>query len=146
MSSLSKDEEAAALAWLRTIASDIAPMDHGMKMARIIETMLARPVLPVRLTSEDAQAIGYELATKYGVNISPAELEATFLAMRRRFTKPKTKEVEVWRVEWASKSGIPFVDQFHGERAEQAARRRAMEEPGECVRVIGPHKQEVPDG
>lgn len=59
-------------------------------------------------------------------------------------TLPRWKEVEVWRVEWASAAFIPCVEQF---LTEEEARRSAHERASlgrTCITVTGPHKQRVP--
>lgn len=59
-------------------------------------------------------------------------------------TLPRWKEVEVWRVEWASAAFIPCIEQFVTEgQAKRAAHERASL-GRKCVTVTGPHKQRVP--
>lgn len=67
-------------------------------------------------------------------------------------TLPKTKMVEVWRLEYAHR-GIPCAEVYQakhhadGRAAELKANRDGSREvPAfSCIRVTGPHQQEVPD-
>ena len=59
-------------------------------------------------------------------------------------TLPKTKMVEVWRTEYAE-GGKPYAGQFHTkEDADHYARTLARWPKIACIRVTGPHMQEVP--
>jgi hypothetical protein len=59
-------------------------------------------------------------------------------------TLPKTKMVEVWHVEWAL-SGLPMLHlHYSKEQAEEAAAYLAREPHRTCIRVTGPHQQEIP--
>lgn len=58
-------------------------------------------------------------------------------------TLPRTKEVEVWHVEFTC-DGLPDVEVYSTrERADKEAR-DLTDEIFECVRVTGPHKHVVP--
>lgn len=59
-------------------------------------------------------------------------------------TLPKTKMVEVWRVEWAGFTGLPQIEQFDSKT--EADRYACMKSQmgRRCIRVTGPHQQEVP--
>lgn len=60
-------------------------------------------------------------------------------------TLPKTKMVQTWHVEWAA-ANIPRIDDpyLSREMAERGAEKRRTHGPGKCIRVTGPHQQEVP--
>ncbi len=65
-----------------------------------------------------------------------------YRALYAHLSKPKTKEVEVWRVEWADGDNQPRVSQFP---CKGGADDWASRLPSEaCGRVTGPHKQTVP--
>lgn len=67
------------------------------------------------------------------------------LADAAESTLPKTKMVEVWRVEWAGAgNSIPMIEQFGAllEAEDFANGRRVAGR--KCIRVTGPHQQEVP--
>jgi len=59
-------------------------------------------------------------------------------------TLPKTKTVEVWHVEWALGSH-PMIHLYLSEAdARKNATLLAQEQHRTCIRVTGPHQQEVP--
>lgn len=59
-------------------------------------------------------------------------------------TLSKTKMVEVWRVEWATETGIVHAQHFTMEGNAQSHARSLRKNGMECIRVTGPHQQEVP--
>lgn len=63
-------------------------------------------------------------------------------------TLPKTKMVEVWHVEYALHSRCPAIYLFNEkETADKQAvfmQKHAAEHGWHCIRVTGPHMQEVP--
>lgn len=63
-------------------------------------------------------------------------------------TLPKTKMVEVWHVEYALHSRCPAIYLFTSkEQAKKQAefmQENGMKEGWRCIRVTGPHLQEVP--
>ncbi len=82
------------------------------------------------------------------VELGPSDWEALALVITAAAsTLPRTKMVEVWRVEFAGAAmGLPYIEQDRTrEEAEQQARKRRSE-GATCVKVTGPHMQEVPDG
>lgn len=75
---------------------------------------------------------------------APQFYELLAAARAHLATLPRWKEVEVWRVEWASAAFIPCVEQF---LTEEEARRSADARASlgrTCITVTGPHKQRVP--
>ena len=59
-------------------------------------------------------------------------------------TLPRTKTVEVWHVEWALGSH-PMIHLYLSEAdARKNATLLAQEQHRTCIRVTGPHQQEVP--
>lgn len=72
----------------------------------------------------------------------PSAESMRLLARAAESTLPKTKMVEVWRVESAHE-GCPCLSQYTNE---QDARGWERSPPScyACIRVTGPHMQEVP--
>lgn len=71
------------------------------------------------------------------------------LADAAESTLPKTKMVEVWHVEFAQPHGTEWLALLHTFRDEATAKRRAATwaddyKGARCIRVTGPHQQEVP--
>lgn len=70
---------------------------------------------------------------------------AVYRALYAHLAKPKTKEVEVWHIEFAGAAmGNPYIElaESADEAERQAAKRRY--EGATCIRVTGPHKQTIP--
>ncbi len=81
-----------------------------------------------------------------------------YRALHAHLSKPATKEVDIWRVEYAFQaapnSHSPLTwragsSSYEGQYAKPSAQSRAAEMEAEperfaCVRVTGPHKQKVP--
>lgn len=69
------------------------------------------------------------------------------LAAARR-TLPETKMVEVWRVEycaqWPSEWHAETANRYTREKAEKFADELRSNPARTCIRVTGPHQQEVP--
>jgi hypothetical protein len=62
-------------------------------------------------------------------------------------TLPKTKMVEVWRVEWAYAAHVGWAVEARHFPTEAEARTAASHRAGNgcrCIRVTGPHMQEIP--
>lgn len=66
------------------------------------------------------------------------------LADAAESTLPKTKMVDVWRVEWATSTGIVFAQHFTMENNAHIHARNLREDGMDCIRVTGPHMQEIP--
>jgi hypothetical protein len=87
------------------------------------------------------EAIGW-----YGNVVNKSEEMITLLAAAAAYlaTLPKTKMVEVWRVEF-SRAGMAFCCQFDDlDTAEVNAESFRHQPHLSCIRVTGPHQQEVP--
>lgn len=69
-------------------------------------------------------------------------------AEAHRETLPKTKMVEVWRCEWVISWGGPdrlqLGCQSYWSRAEAEREAERLGPGAKCIRVTGPHQQEVP--
>jgi|GEM_PF-3609656 len=85
-----------------------------------------------------------------GVFLNIREDLAKALADAAESTLPKTKMVEVWRVEYAQTkingpAFYPFSASFHVEaEAQDYAKVLSKWDDTACIRVTGPHQQEVP--
>jgi hypothetical protein len=128
----------------------------GRESAIKLREMLARPVLPEEPSRVLLAKIrDARFLNTYGDNADIYTIERHILnEIHAHLTRPATREVEVWRVEWAEWNPIlnggeylANVKQFYGE---ESAREYAYElgkrayKPGHCVQVTGPHKQMVP--
>ena len=79
-----------------------------------------------------------------------ASLRAIFAAAEAHLsTLPRTRMVEVWRVEWAVKRGNgewrACADHFDTETRANAQALSFERDAFHCIRVTGPHTQEVPE-
>jgi hypothetical protein len=62
-------------------------------------------------------------------------------------TLPRTKEVEVWRIEYAAKDGDEWLTCCKTYKRRDLAYRAFQDHlcaRYQCVKVTGPHKQEIP--
>jgi hypothetical protein len=59
-------------------------------------------------------------------------------------TLPRTKEVEVWHVEYVLLPNLPAVNVYRTHREAQQLANGFKDPVAQCVRVTGPHKQQVP--
>lgn len=126
---------------------------HGMpgdvKLQRLEDeftAVLGRPALPDTLTDEMVEAI-------WGACVGTSHrkvAEQIVAALRSELTKPATKTVEVWRVEWAERSHAravwwPYSKTVWNEGdANNELNSLARNPLVSCIRITGPHKQEVP--
>ncbi len=96
---------------------------------------------------EALQHVHRVFANQGGCTVAVMADDLRILRDAAESTLPKTKMVEVWRVEFAGAAmGLPYIEQDRTrEEAEQQARKRRSE-GATCVKVTGPHMQEVPDG
>lgn len=122
--------------------------------AAAITSMLARPTLP-----EVAPAAAIAAMAKANDANDWASDEyrwrSIYQAVFNSVTKPETKTVEVWRVEWCAKDMggryVPIAAHYPSELAAQAQetlleriQRAAQPDGPACIKVTGPHQQEVP--
>lgn len=146
------DDQKDALAWLEGIAAAAAPWGpSAARHARALKLMLAEPRLPAEPTDEALSAM---LRTYNGAPDFQGwdrKWVAVFRALYAHLTKPKT--VEVWRVEYATKwteddgtvwrpAGQTFPEREDADR--EAVRLSGNPHYNRCIRVTGPHKQEIP--
>lgn len=59
-------------------------------------------------------------------------------------TLPKTRTVRVWRVMFAGKNGLPYIEQRLCEEDARELAQQRIDEGGSLVNITGPHQQEVP--
>lgn len=144
-------EEKAALEWLDDWGR--AYPSFAGNSARTIKAMLSRPTLPEEPTPE---AIAKILQATWGVRMEGSQnakdiAADVYRALYAHLTAPKTKEVEVWHVEYAFRSSEdawdparagPYLTQTEAE--EIAAIKRDSGGHCACIRVTGPHKQTIP--
>jgi hypothetical protein len=139
------EDERNVLKWLDDLAKDYP---HWVG---VLKTMLSRPVLPKDLTDEDLMVVKRAVHEAAGISeYGPPTAEQARLyraghrALVAHLTAPKTKEVEVWRVEFAGGNGLPYIDQRMGEETARELAHQRIREGASMVRVTGPHKQTVP--
>lgn len=60
-------------------------------------------------------------------------------------TLPKTKMVEVWRVEFVGSNGHPHANTYWTEADAKESLTWLRGHSVSCIRVTGPHQQEVPE-
>lgn len=120
-----------------------------------LATPLPGAMLPVQITEGIRKAIndGY---MGWTANAEPGRgfAEGVYNSLLAHLTKPKTKMVETWHVEYCDVSGEPVewhVDpRSTKEVAENVAAQLALDADENrkryyaCIRVTGPHQQEVP--
>lgn len=154
MTILEKDLEEAMI-WLRELAK--YKCDY-QKPAKTILALLADPRLPKEPSALAIDAmIGGPRCDRFG-ELLCSQWEDAYRALYdhltspNKKTKPKTKMVEVWRVEW-----VQYPDNwkpFSQSEGEGEASRLWAEERAEwlrkrphytCIRVTGPHQQEIPE-
>lgn len=133
------DEEREAMGWLESYAA--LDRTNVGRFAATLKAMLARPVMPEE-PSQEIVTLMFEAWRKNGMC-------AAYYALYAHLSAPKTKEVEVWRVEYAEASPDGYIPgcETHDSAAdaESAARNFRMSIPAyECVHVTGPHLQTVP--
>lgn len=137
-------KEARALDWLR--AECVAPPMLALSAEqqahlRTLKAMLAEPRIPA---PNDHPAID-AIASKAGLHRGYVDL---VLNAMREAPKPTTKVVQVWRVEYAAPAGdgsyTPQALTYPTERCAREQAQRVEGGIGRCIRVTGPHSQEVP--
>ena len=145
------DEQKEAAQWLLG-ASGIDAYSHSddAKHRATILAMLSEPRLPAE-PSADALAAMVKLLERSMYSGAPKAAYEVHRALHRHYTAPRTKTVEVWRVEFACKvdadaneAWLPVTRTFMNERS---ARDAAGDFSGRyaCIKVTGPHQQEIPD-
>lgn len=112
----------------------------------VLQKMLARPVMPEEPSEEMATALRVGWYSFPGGS-KGADWKAAYRALYAHLTAPKTTIIEVWRVEYcAGRAPMCEAAQSRSEAEARAERRRreADEMDWRCIRVTGPHWQEVP--
>jgi len=140
------DDERKATEWLDGVAatrsSSYAEQDNA-SYAATLKSMLARPVLPEE-HDNDAILVMFDAALKSSAGISNTSMIAAYRALYAHLSAPRTKEMEVWRVEYVSCDGYPKINTKDCKvlADDEADRLRVI--GCQCIRVTGPHKQQVP--
>lgn len=137
--------EKAVLEWLgrKLEAASAECSDHDFFNIKAIQRLLAEPRLPAEPTRETRDVLATAFRRALHGNSLCIGLDI-YRALYAHLTKPATKEVEVWRVEYATAQSGPHCLTF---TTEGDARRQAESMRGgiaHCIHVTGPHKQEVP--
>lgn len=122
----------------------IFPLDE----LRTLKAMLARPTLPEELNGAEIELLWDAWLRARGDKKD--HIMALHRALYAHLTKPKTKEVEFWRLEFAQRHftgawqaeqevwpNREFLDGRADEMREDTAKFA-------CIRITGPHKQQVP--
>lgn len=150
------DEQKAVMKWLDYAETCRVAYSVDHKNVTIIKAMLVEPRLPKEPTETMFRAF---LGGGGWVDCSTNReyFMRSWRALYAHLTKPATKTVEVWRVEFArmGSSGEWLPDStscghasgyFTRAQAEEEAAKLAQEPSEEyaCIRVTGPHKQDVP--
>ncbi|MFZ5783957.1 MAG: hypothetical protein ACOY4R_27480 [Pseudomonadota bacterium] len=113
------------------------------------ESALAGPVMPEEPSEATLRAMeccdGNGVQYEYSRDLARAMYRAT----RNHLLSPplRTKTIQVWRVEWATEVNKGWIPQSATEESEEAAETCAdhLRKHGlKCIRVTGPHDQEVP--
>src|SRR5690242_15631782 len=86
--------------------------------------------------------------------IAPINRDLVLILDAAKSTLPKTKEVEVWRVEYAVVNGArddpeawrlgTWTYRTEADARKEEEEARNMGSSYDCIRVTGPHKQTVP--
>lgn len=108
--------------------------------------MLSQPRLPEEPSAEIIGALRDTWAPDS--TISDGSLRLIYRALYAHLTKPDTKEVEVFRLEWARRCGDGWDAQCSQHSTREAAEEWAKSLSGvrhiACISVTGPHRQRVP--
>ena len=143
------DQERAALAWLEEAHTHSASNINAQWRA-ILKSMLAQPRLPEEphgaAIADAISHLGHGV-TDGDRNIAREAIRLYHNHLYRRLTRPKTKMVEVWRVEYSIKrSDGEWAAHSHNcdtwRHAEQSAEN--LRANAACIKVTGPHQQEIP--
>lgn len=149
-------DEKEALEWLegaiagRWDFGSVGTARWVTKHARTLKRLLAEPRMPEE-PSDEILTIMREAPLKSGDADDDCQPEwgkrimrASYRALRSHLTKPATKEVEVWHVEYAGSHGEPGINvkSCRVLADDEADRLRVV--GCSCIRVTGPHKQQVP--
>lgn len=140
---ITREDERAALEWLDLFT-------HGH--ADVIKAMLAEPRLPKEPSGAMIAAMLSGMDGWIDCATNRNYTRALYANLYAHLTKPATKIVQVWRVEWAERltgdrewrprSVGPFIEK---RMAEGCAGDLAESKLNACIRVTGPHDQEVPN-
>ena len=144
------DEQKEAMKWLR--AAMWPGLANDEKHRAVILAMLDEPRLP---RPEDVpQELYRDMALRWercGLTDDGDAARFAYRALYDHYTAPRTKTVEVWRVEYAERHHVtgdwlPCTETWP---TEDYIRRKEDDLRGRsdvaCVKVTGPHQQEVPD-
>ena len=140
------DEQKEAMKWLR--AAMWPGLANDEKHRAVILAMLDEPRLP-RPEDVPQEVIG----AMYGAFVecplgTHGKMRHAYRALYDHYTAPRTKTVEVWRVEYCNNAfGVWHPNARHFRSRSDADEWAAKNNDHwyACIRVTGPHQQEVPD-
>lgn len=133
------EDEKTAREWLERACDAQGPSGAPL---RTLRALLDRPTLPPSFDEKTKEL--FVRAYKHHRGGFEESMGAALDALYAHLTKPKTKTVEVWRVEF-TEHGRPAcwtclsVEEAHSHAI------TARNANKQCIRVTGPHTQEVPD-
>jgi hypothetical protein len=133
------ESERKAMEWLEHVIR-VGGYRPGSAPATI-KSMLAQPRLPGRLPEEAKAAMRAAFDDAY---TNYDFIGAIYDALCAHLTAPRTKEVEVWRVEFARHGEPQCLQYLDVGAAELNAASFRHQNHLSCIRVTGPHKQMVP--
>jgi len=149
---MNQTDEAEAMKWLdRCIKFTKGSIPDEHACAVFIKDMLSLPRLPMpgELTDSMVEEI-WQACSPAAIHRDLARHIVSAMHAELTKPKPKTKEVDVWRVEWAYRinDGDPWQpagrNESSREEALEYARRVTRGDNASCISVTGPHKQTVP--
>jgi hypothetical protein len=146
---LTSDAEREAMAWLDNLSG-------AYTHVAILKAMLARASTPPKITEEFVKAVCASMVA--GGHLpsfaNACEVGTILRWARAEAMKPKTKTAQVWRVEYVEDTDVtpgrtrhwcPMVQNFDTEAgADRHAKNMREHHCYACIRVTGPHEQEVP--
>ena len=145
--------EKAALKWLDERVGHAGGCEcSDCQAPRTLKAMLAEPRLPRELSDPLCDAIWWACEGDGHRDVA----EKIVATMREYLTKPKTKTVELWHVEYSFREfeALDWKPQLSAyPNSPEGIRARdnwILSFKGDkrvsCIHVTGPHKQEVPNG
>jgi hypothetical protein len=141
------DDNARAMLWLE-VAYDPISAENDQHRATI-KRMLTEPRLPEDPTPEMLNGAREAILKQTGAAFSIDHIASAYRALYAELTRPPTREVETWYVEYAIRGAHGWEPSCFILSSQADAERDAeiMRQPPDafaCVRVTGPHRQQVP--
>jgi hypothetical protein len=137
------DAEKAALAWLDEMARHSAHVRHAI----VVQDMLATSVMPAEPTQE-ILAVMQGAYARCPMGVAP--IANAYHALRAMLSMPATTTINVWHVEYAvsgdgGKHWMPSLSHYTShDNAARSVEEKKRDPNYRCVRMTGPHEQEIP--